>query len=100
VPPELTVLYEAHVRGLTMAHPDVPPELRGSYAALAHPAMIAHYKALGVTTLSLLPLHFRADEAALQLRGLANHWGYSPIAWLAPSPATPAAGPAPRRATS
>lgn len=86
VPPELTVLYEAHVRGLTMAHPDVPPELRGSYAALAHPAMIAHYKALGVTTLSLLPLHFRADEAALQLRGLANHWGYSPIAWLAPEP--------------
>ena len=86
VPAELTVLYEAHVRGLTMAHPGIPPELRGSYAALAHPAMIAHYKALGVTTLSLLPLHFRADEAALQLRGLANHWGYSPIAWLAPEP--------------
>ncbi len=84
VPADLTVLYEAHVRGLTMAHPGVPPELRGSYAALAHPAMIAHYKALGVTTLSLLPVHFRADEAALQRRGLANYWGYAPIAWLAP----------------
>ena len=84
VPAELTVLYEAHVRGLTMAHPGIPPELRGSYAALAHPAMISHYKALGITTLSLLPVHFRADEAALQRRGLANYWGYSPIAWLAP----------------
>jgi glycogen operon protein len=78
------VLYEAHVRALTMRHPDVPPALRGSYAALAHPAMLAHYRALGITTLALLPLHFRADEAALQCRGLANHWGYAPLAWLAP----------------
>ncbi|WP_374242028.1 glycogen debranching protein GlgX [Zoogloea sp.] len=83
---DLTVLYEAHVRGLTMAHPDIPADLRGSYAALAHPAMLAHYRALGITTLALLPIHFRADEAALQRRGLANHWGYSPIAWLAPEP--------------
>lgn len=86
IAPELTVLYEAHVRGLTMAHPDIPADLRGSYAALAHPALLAHYQALGVTTLALLPIHFRADEAALQRRGLANHWGYSPIAWLAPEP--------------
>ena len=84
VPPARTVLYEAHVRGLTMRHPDIPTALRGSYAALAHPAMIAHYHKLGITSLSLLPVHFRADEAALQRRGLANHWGYAPIAWLAP----------------
>ncbi|MER2551744.1 MAG: hypothetical protein ABTQ28_00575, partial [Thauera sp.] len=80
---ERTVLYEAHVRALTLRHPALPAALRGSYAALAHPAMLAHYRALGITTLCLLPLHFRADEAALQRRGLANHWGYAPIAWLA-----------------
>ncbi len=84
VPADRTVLYEAHVRALTMRHPGVPRALRGSYAALAHPALIAHFRALGVTTLSLLPLHFRADEAALQRAGLSNHWGYAPIAWLAP----------------
>ncbi|TAH51501.1 MAG: glycogen debranching enzyme GlgX [Betaproteobacteria bacterium] len=84
IPRERMVLYEAHVRSLTMRHPDIPQALRGSYAALAHPAMLAHYGSLGITTLSLLPLHFRADEAALQRRGLANHWGYAPIAWLAP----------------
>ncbi|HNC67323.1 MAG TPA: glycogen debranching protein GlgX [Thauera aminoaromatica] len=86
IPRERTVLYEAHVRALTMRHPDIPPALRGSYAALAHPLMLEHYRALGITTLSLLPLHFRADEAALQRRGLANHWGYAPAAWLAPEP--------------
>ncbi|AMO38993.1 glycogen debranching enzyme [Thauera humireducens] len=78
------VLYEIHVRSLTMRHPAIEPALRGSYAALAHPAMLAHYRELGITTLNLLPVHFRADEAALQLRGLSNHWGYSPIAWLVP----------------
>lgn len=93
------VLYEAHIRSLTMRHPAIEPALRGSYAALAHPAMLAHYRELGITTLNLLPVHFRADEAALQLRGLSNHWGYSPIAWLAPEtrywsgrPGTSAAG--------
>lgn len=84
VPPARTVIYEAHVRSLTMRHPGIPAALRGSYAAVVHPAMIAHYRKLGITSLSLLPLHFRADEAALQRRGLANHWGYAPIAWLAP----------------
>ena len=86
IPRDRTVLYEAHVRALTMRHPGLPPALRGSYAALAHPVMLEHYRALGITTLSLLPLHFRADEAALQRRGLANHWGYAPAAWLAPEP--------------
>ena len=86
IPRDRTVLYEAHVRALTMRHPGLPPALRGSYGALAHPVMLEHYRALGITTLSLLPLHFRADEAALQRRGLANHWGYAPAAWLAPEP--------------
>ncbi|ENO82892.1 glycogen debranching protein GlgX, partial [Thauera linaloolentis] len=86
IPRAAMVLYEAHVRSLTMLHPGIPPPLRGSYAALAHPVMLAHLRALGVTTLNLLPVHFRADEAALQLRGLSNHWGYAPIAWLAPEP--------------
>ena len=81
---EHMVVYEVHVRSLTMRHPDIPAELRGSYAALAHPVMLAHYRQLGITTLNLLPVHFRADEAALQLRGLSNHWGYSPLAWMAP----------------
>ncbi|MDO9597475.1 MAG: glycogen debranching protein GlgX [Azoarcus sp.] len=86
IPAGQTVLYEAHVRSLTMRHPAIPEALRGSYAGVAHPVMLAHYKALGITTLNLLPVQFRADEAALQRRGLSNHWGYSSIAWLAPEP--------------
>ncbi len=84
IEPARRILYEVHVRSISMRHPAVPPALRGSYAALAHPALIEHFQRLGVTTLSLLPLQFRADEEALQRRGLANHWGYSPIAWMAP----------------
>ncbi len=86
VPRARTVLYEAHVRGLTRLHPDIPPELQGSYAALAHPAMLDHYRELGVTTLSLQPVHARADEERLQRLGLSNHWGYSSIGFFAPEP--------------
>ncbi len=78
------VLYELHVKGFTRLHPDIPEALRGSYAGLAHPAAIAHLKALGVSTLSLMPVAFRADEERLQRMGLSNYWGYSPIAWSAP----------------
>jgi glycogen operon protein len=81
-----TVLCELHVRSTTMQHPDIPAALRGSYAALAHPAMLDHWRRLGVTSLSLLPVHARADEARLQQQGLSNHWGYSSIAFLAPEP--------------
>ncbi|MEY2876564.1 MAG: glycogen debranching enzyme GlgX [Pseudomonadota bacterium] len=81
-----TVLCELHVRSTTMLHPDIPAALRGSYAAVAHPAMLDHWRSLGVTTLSLLPVHARADEARLQQLGLSNHWGYSSIAFLAPEP--------------
>ncbi|WP_225782277.1 glycogen debranching protein GlgX [Xenophilus sp. Marseille-Q4582] len=78
------VLYEAHVRSQTRRHPAVPEALRGSYAGLAHPAVLDHLQRLGVTTLSLMPVQHRADEERLQKLGLANHWGYSPIGWMAP----------------
>lgn len=78
------VLYEAHVRSQTRLHPQVPEALRGSYAGLAHPAVLDHLQRLGVTTLSLMPVQHRADEERLQKLGLANHWGYSPIGWMAP----------------
>ena len=81
-----SVIYEVHVRALTQRHPDIPAELQGSYAALAHPAMLDHYRSLGVTTLNLLPVHARADEPRLQALGLRNHWGYNSIGFFAPEP--------------
>jgi len=79
-----TVIYEAHVRGLTMRHPDVPEELRGTYAGLAHPAIVDHLQRLGVTAIELLPVHHFVDESFLVDRGLTNYWGYSSIGFLAP----------------
>jgi glycogen operon protein len=84
VPAEDTVLYELHLRGATMRHPGVPAELRGSYLGLAQPVVLEHLQRLGVTTLSLMPMAHRADEARLLKLGLSNYWGYSPIAWFAP----------------
>ncbi len=86
VEPAQRVLYELHIKGFTALHPDVPIKLRGSYAGLAHPAALAHLKALGVTTLCLMPAAQRADELRLLNLGLSNYWGYSPIAWTAPEP--------------
>lgn len=80
-----TVVYEAHVKGLTMLHPGVPPELRGTYEGLAHPAVIKHLVGLGVTTVELLPVHEHADEHSLFTRGLTNYWGYSTLSYFAPS---------------
>ena len=79
-----TVVYEAHVKGLTATHPDVPPELRGTYAGVAHPATIAHLTSLGVTTLELLPIHAFASEPHLVARGLTNYWGYQTLGYFAP----------------
>lgn len=84
VPWSETVVYEAHVRGLTMRHPAVPPHLQGTYAALAHPAVLEHLTHLGVTTLELLPVHAFASEAALVQRGLRNYWGYNSLGFFAP----------------
>jgi isoamylase len=81
-----TVIYETHVRDLTMRHPDVPEHLRGTYAGLAHPAVIDHLVGLGVTTVELLPVFAHADEPGLLDRGRTNHWGYSTLAYLAPQP--------------
>jgi glycogen operon protein len=79
-----TLIYEAHVRGLTMRHPEVAPEQRGSYAALTHPAVIDHLTRLGVTAVELMPVHQCVPEPALVRRGLTNYWGYNTIAFLAP----------------
>ncbi len=86
VPWAQTVIYEAHVKGLTRQHPAIPEALRGTYAGLAHPAMIAHLRQLGVTTLELLPIQHFIDEPHLQKMGLRNYWGYNPLAWFAPEP--------------
>nr|WP_235861671.1 glycogen debranching protein GlgX [Tersicoccus phoenicis] len=82
-----TVLYEAHVVGLTRLHPDIPEELRGTYAGLAHPAMLAHLTRLGVTAVELLPIQAHADEPHLAALGLTNYWGYNTLGFFAPHPA-------------
>ncbi len=79
-----TVIYEAHVRGFTIGHPDIPQEIRGTYAGLAHPAAIEHLTSLGVTAVELLPIHHIADEPPLLRRGMRNYWGYSSIGFLSP----------------
>lgn len=78
------VLYELHVKGFTMTLPGIPDALRGTYAGLAHPAAIAHLKRLGVTTLSLLPVHTAIDEQHLADRSLGNYWGYNTIGFFCP----------------
>jgi len=79
-----TVIYEAHVRGLTLRHPDVPLHQRGTYAGVAHPAVIEHLRRIGVTAVELLPVHQFVPEQALVARGLTNYWGYNTIGFLAP----------------
>ncbi|MEZ7003403.1 glycogen debranching protein GlgX [Streptomyces sp. AD55] len=79
-----TVIYEAHVKGLTMRHPALPKELRGTYAALAHPAVLDHLVTLGVTALELMPVHQFVNDHRLADMGLANYWGYNTIGFFAP----------------
>jgi isoamylase len=79
-----TVIYEAHVRGLTMRHPALPEAERGTYAGLAHPAVLEHLTGLGVTAVELMPVHQFVSERDLVVRGLVNYWGYNTIAFLAP----------------
>ena len=87
-----SVIYETHVRNLTMRLPGVPEHLRGTYAGLAHSATIAHLTDLGVTAVELLPVHAFTTEPALVRRGLRNHWGYNTLGFFAPHPAYAAAG--------
>ena len=79
-----TIIYETHVRGFTMRHPDVREELRGTYAGLASEPAIAYLRDLGVTAVELLPVHHISDESFLYERGLTNYWGYSTIGYFAP----------------
>ncbi len=89
-----TVIYEAHLRGLTMRHPHVPEHLRGTYAGLGHPAIVDELVRLGVTAIELLPVQQFASEPAVSKRGLTNYWGYNTLAFLAPHGAYAAAGDA------
>ncbi len=79
-----TVIYEAHVRGLTKLHPEIPEEMRGTYSALAHPVVIDHLKRLGVTAIELMPVHQFINDSTLQDKGLSNYWGYNTVAFFAP----------------
>jgi glycogen operon protein len=79
-----SVIYEAHVKGLTMQHPDVPEDLRGTYAGLAHPAMIGYLQQLGITAIELMPVHAHLDDPFLLDKGLTNYWGYSTLNFFAP----------------
>jgi glycogen operon protein len=84
IPWRKTVIYEAHVKGLTMRHPGVPEKLRGTYAAIAEPAIIEHLVSLGVTSIELLPVHEAADDSFLEDKGLINYWGYNTLGFFAP----------------
>jgi glycogen operon protein len=81
-----TVIYEVHVKGFTERHPDVPAELRGTYAGLGHPATVRYLKQLGVTAVELMPVHAFAHDGFLLERGLSNYWGYNTIGYFAPQP--------------
>ncbi|MFF0910216.1 glycogen debranching protein GlgX [Microbacterium enclense] len=84
VPLDRTVIYEGHVKGMTKRHPHVPPALHGTYAGLAHPAMIEHFLSLGVTSIELLPVHAFATEPRLLHLGLSNYWGYNSLNFFTP----------------
>jgi isoamylase len=92
VPWQRTVIYEAHVRGLTMRHPDVPEQLRGTYAGLAHPSVLSYLRDLGVTAVELLPVHHFVSELDLTARGLVNYWGYNTAGYFAPHAAYSSSG--------
>ncbi|HEY8720085.1 glycogen debranching protein GlgX [Pengzhenrongella sp.] len=79
-----SVLYEAHVRGMTIRHPEIPEPIRGTYTAMAHPAIIEHLRDLGVTAVELMPVHQFVNDPILVARGLSNYWGYNTIGFFAP----------------
>jgi len=81
-----SIIYEAHVRGLSKLHPDVPEKLRGTYAGMASPPVIEHLKKLGVTAVELMPVHHSLHDRLLLDRGLSNFWGYNTLGFIAPDP--------------
>ena len=84
IPASDRVIYEAHVKGLTRSHPAVPPDLRGTYAGVAYPAVVEHLVELGITTIELMPIHHFVHGRFLHERGLRNYWGYDSISFFAP----------------
>ncbi|WP_203135272.1 glycogen debranching protein GlgX [Microbacterium sp. JZ31] len=84
IPYSRTLIYEAHVKGLTQLHPDIPEAQRGTYAGVAHPSVIAHLKRLGVTAIELMPVHQFVQDSVLLEKGLRNYWGYNTLGFLAP----------------
>ncbi len=89
-----SIIYEAHVKGMTMRHPEVPEDQRGTYAGMAHPAVIRHLRELGVTTVEFMPVHQFVSDSVLQERGLSNYWGYNTIGFFAPHNAYASTGTA------
>ena len=87
-----SVIYEAHVKGLTQLHPKVPEAMRGTYAGMAQPAVVEHLKKLGITAIELMPVHQFVNDTYLQDKGLANYWGYNTIGFFAPHNAYSASG--------
>ncbi|MGV8878677.1 MAG: glycogen debranching protein GlgX [Sphingobacteriaceae bacterium] len=79
-----SVIYETHVKGLTMMHPDIPEKIRGTYAAIAHPVIIKYLKELGITVIELMPVHHFINDGHLDSLGLSNYWGYNTIGFFAP----------------
>ena len=79
-----SIIYEAHIKGMTMRHPDIPEELCGTYAGMAHPAIIEHLTKLGITTVELMPIQQFTNDTTLQAKGLSNYWGYNTIGYFAP----------------
>ena len=87
-----SVIYEAHVRGMTNLNMDVPPDIRGTYAGLAYPSVIEYLKKLGVTAIELMPIHQFVNDSFLQEKGLSNYWGYNTIGFFAPHNAYSSSG--------
>jgi isoamylase len=87
-----TVIYEAHVKGMSQLHPGIPEEIRGSYAAIGHPAMIEHLTNLGITAIELMPVHQFVNDSVLSDQGLSNYWGYNTIGFFAPHNAFSSSG--------
>ncbi|MEO9247709.1 glycogen debranching protein GlgX [Citricoccus nitrophenolicus] len=92
IPFNETVIYETHVKGMTKLHPEVPEEARGTYAGLAHPAVLEHLTKLGVTAVELMPVHQFTNDSSLQDKGLSNYWGYNTLGYFAPQNTYSSAG--------
>ena len=93
IPWEDTIIYETHVKGISMQHPDVAPSLRGTYLGLSSEPVLDHLRKLGVTTIQLLPVHAKVQDRTLIDKGLSNYWGYNTLSYFAPEPEYASSGP-------